>query len=223
MKKILLALSLLVMATISAQVSRNPGDFNKLKIYDRMSAELILADQPKVEISGADAKDVIVSNQNGELKIALPPGKLLQGEEISVKIYYQELKSVDASEGAYISSNTPVSAAKLELTAKEGAEIKLEVASELLKVRSVTGAKIRISGQCSEQEISINTGGVVQARELQTEKTDVSINAGGEAQVNASDFVKARTKAGGDIQIYGNPGTIDQKTVLGGSISQSSN
>ncbi|RYG53380.1 MAG: DUF2807 domain-containing protein, partial [Chitinophagaceae bacterium] len=122
-------------------------------------------------------------------------------------------------EGVFIASNAAVKSAKLELTSKEGAEIKLNVEAELLKIKSVTGGKIRLSGMADEQEISIGTGGSVFAKELQTKKTDVNINAGGEAQVSASTFAKARTKAGGQITIFGKPQTVDRKSVLGGTIT----
>ncbi|MGB8704547.1 MAG: DUF2807 domain-containing protein [Gillisia sp.] len=43
---------------------------------------------------------------------------------------------------------------------------------------------------------------------------------GGYANVNAKEYVKASTKAGGNIYIYGNPETIDQETTFGGTIKK---
>ncbi|RZJ67933.1 MAG: DUF2807 domain-containing protein [Flavobacterium sp.] len=207
-----------IQAAFSQTITKDPGDFNKVKVYDQISAELIPSNENKVEISGKRCKDVIVANQNGELKLAMPPSKLLKGEEIEAKIYYQELKSVDASEGGYISSQQAVNSPRLEVTAKEGAEIKLQLDVEILKVKSVTGAIVRLEGKAGDQEVSIGTGGIVEAKDLITDRTDVSINAGGEADVNASKYVKARTKAGGEITIYGNPENVDKKSILGGTI-----
>ncbi len=220
MKRLFFTVALFASAVGFAQVSKDPGDFNKVKVFDRISAELVPSDVNKVEITGKRSSEVIVVNKNGELKLGMPATKLLQGEEIEAKIYYKEIKSVDASEGAYISSGKAVSAARLEVTAKEGAEIKLELDSEILKVKSVTGATIRLGGRASDSEVSIGTGGIVEAKNLVTERTDVSINAGGEAEVNASKYVKARTKAGGEITIFGKPETTDKKSILGGTITE---
>jgi len=220
MKRLVLFLALGAFQFGLAQVTKDPGDFDKVKVYDRISAELIQSDANKVEITGNRAKDVIVVNKNGELKLGMPATKLLQGEEIEAKIYYKSIKSVDGSEGAFISSAKSVSSPKLEITAKEGAEVKLPVDAEILRVKSVTGATIRLEGRASDSEISIGTGGIVEAQNLDTERTDVSINAGGEAEVKASRYVKARTKAGGDIRIHGKPQTIDKKSILGGSITE---
>ncbi|MGB5419303.1 GIN domain-containing protein [Algibacter sp.] len=48
----------------------------------------------------------------------------------------------------------------------------------------------------------------------------MSINAAGEAYVNASKKVIAKVKAGGDIFIYGNPEQIDESKMLGGRIKK---
>ncbi|RZJ71947.1 head GIN domain-containing protein [Flavobacterium sp.] len=220
MRKLFFTIAVLGSSFGFSQVTKDPGDFTKVKVYDRISAELIPSDANKVEITGNRSKEVIIVNKNGELKLGMPATKLLQGEEIEAKIYYKEIKSVDASEGAFISSGKPLSAARLEVTAKEGAEIKLELDSEILKVKSVTGATVRLEGKASDSEISIGTGGIVEAKNLITERTDVSINAGGEADVNATKYVKARTKAGGEITIFGKPQTTDKKSILGGTITE---
>ena len=84
----------------------------------------------------------------------------------------------------------------------------------------MTGGIINVSGSSKNQDISIYTGGVFNGEELQTEKTEVSINAGGEAYVNASEKVEVRIKAGGDVFIYGNPKVVDKNRVLGGRIKR---
>ena len=66
----------------------------------------------------------------------------------------------------------------------------------------------------------MHTGGVFNGEEFKTEQTEVSINAAGEARVNASEFVEVRVRAGGDVYIYGNPKEIDEKTVLGGRVKR---
>ena len=53
-----------------------------------------------------------------------------------------------------------------------------------------------------------------------SEQTTISLNAGGNAAIFASEFVDAKVRAGGDIYIYGSPKQINQKTVLGGSIKE---
>ena len=66
----------------------------------------------------------------------------------------------------------------------------------------------------------MSTGGVFNAQEFTTEFTEVSISAGGEARVNASEKVDIKIKAGGDVFVYGNPNLIDEKRVFGGRVKR---
>ena len=57
-------------------------------------------------------------------------------------------------------------------------------------------------------------------KNLITKQTTITGNAGGEADVYATDLVDAKVRAGGTILIYGKPKQINQKVVAGGSIEQ---
>ena len=67
----------------------------------------------------------------------------------------------------------------------------------------------------------MNSGGVYQAEKLVTNQTVITVNAGGESDVYATDLVDAKVRAGGDIIIYGKPKQINQKIVAGGTIKES--
>ena len=64
------------------------------------------------------------------------------------------------------------------------------------------------------------TGGFYNGKDLKTEKTEVSINAAGEAHVKASKLVDIKIRAGGDVYVYGNPETIKESKVLGGRVKR---
>ncbi|MFA7444812.1 MAG: head GIN domain-containing protein [Flavobacteriaceae bacterium] len=223
MKKVFILLSLSVTSVFFAQeITKDLGRFNEVKIYDRISAELIPAERNYIEISGKRSSEVEVIQKNEELKVRMPITKLLKGEDISVKIYFtQVLEEIEAFEGSLVTSDHVIKANDLEITAKEGSQINLEIQAEELDVKVVTGAEIMLRGSVAgEMEAEIATGGVLDAKKLKTRRTEVSVSAGGEAEVFATDFVKARTKAGGTIHIYGKPAKIDQQTFAGGTITE---
>src|SRR5690606_20545820 len=223
MKKVFILFSLIVTSTFNAQeVTKDLTRFNEVKVYDRISAELVPSDKNYIEISGKRSAEVEVIQKNDELKVRMPLTKLLKGEEISIRIYFtQPLEEIEAFEGSFITSEKLIKADDLEIIAKEGSQINLEIQVEELDVKVVTGAEIMLKGTViGEMEAEISTGGVLDAKNLKTKRTEVSINAGGEAEVNATDFVKARTKAGGTIHIYGKPAKIDQQTFAGGTITE---
>ena len=75
-----------------------------------------------------------------------------------------------------------------------------------------------MAGRAAVQEISIGTGGRFEGKDLQTEETTVTITTGGNAQVKASETVNAKVRAGGTIEVYGNPKNLNETRVLGGTI-----
>jgi len=195
------------------------GDFDEVKVFDRISVQLIQGNENKIEISGNKKEDVEIVNKNGELKVRMRLGKLLKGDDISATIYFKnEISSVEASEGSYVSSEATFKAIDFLASAKEGAEVKLNLDVKKLKVKAYSGGIVNVKGKATNQDIIINSGGIVKAKDLATSQTSVAVNAGGEADVNASDLVDAKTRAGGNITVYGNPAQVNKKNVIGGNI-----
>ncbi|WP_330444001.1 head GIN domain-containing protein [Flavobacterium sp. C4GT6] len=218
MKKLIVAL-LLFSGSLFAQETRNLGDFSTVKVFDQIHVLMVKSNENKIVISGHDSQDVEVVNKKDEVKIRMKFSKLLQGDDISVTLYYKYVDQVEASEGAYVSSEDTFKAVAFELNAKEGAQIKLNLDVDKLKSKIKSGAIITINGKASNHDVSINSGGILNSKDLNTAQTSVSITAGGEADVFATDFVDAKTTGGGDIDIYGDPKQVNKTNNIGGNIN----
>ena len=223
MKKALFILLFICGLTINAQEERTlqTGNFSEIKVFDGISAKLIKAEENKVVVSGEDISKVDLINRNGRLKIRMDIKEIFEGYRTFVNVYHTDAVTlIDANENAFISSDDTIKQVDLELRSQEGGEIDLTIDVQRLDVKSVTGGKIDTRGTARNQDISINTGGQYEADALLTEQTTVSVSAGGRAYINASEYVKAKVKAGGTIRIYGNPKVIDKQTFLGGTITE---
>lgn len=218
MKKLIIISFLSVTTFVSAQITKNVGDFTKVTAFDKISVQLIASTENKVEIKGNLAGDVEIINANDELKIRMPLGKLLKGDDIVAKVYFKKIEAIEANEGSYVSCETELKSLVFNLIAKEGSQIKVILDTQRLSVKSANGAVIKLSGNAVNMDIVINSGGVLEAKNCTSSQAIVSVNAGGSVDVTASDFVDAKTRAGGSITIYGNPKQVNQKTVLGGNI-----
>ena len=221
MKKIVLVAFLMLSQMNFAQDKTvSLGDFDEVKVFDRISVQLVQGKENKIEITGNKKDDVEIVNKNGELKVRMKLGKLLKGDDISATIYFtKEIHAVEASEGSYVSSEAIFSAIDFLASAKEGSEVKLNLDVKKLKIKAYTGGIINVQGKATNQDIIINSGGIVKAKDLATSQTSVAVNAGGEADVNASDLVDAKTRAGGNITVYGSPKQVNKKNVIGGNIT----
>src|SRR3970282_502053 len=218
MKKVLIVVFALVAQVTFAQVTKNLGDFNTLKVFDKLNVKLIPASENKAVITGNRENEVEFVNINGELKLRMPFPKLLSGDDISVKLYFKNIDGISASEGSYVSSESIFKQTIMDLNAREGAEINLKLEAQKVNVKAVSGGIIELSGEAVNQDVTIMSGGVLESRELNTSTTSIEVSAGGNAEINASALVDAKVKAGGSIYIYGKPRQINKETLLGGKI-----
>ena len=218
--------SLIIVLCVSLSVwSQNPldksvGNFDEIKVYDLIEVNLIKSKETKVVITGDDVEDVEVINKDGKLKIRMKFEKIFNGTKTFVAVHYTNLKTIDGNEGAFISSNEIIVQDYIELKAQEGARLKIGLDVNNIEVRAVSGGIVQTRGKANSQNIEVTTGGIYEGKSFETKTSTVSVKAGGEVEVNASNTVNAKVRAGGDIDIYGNPQTINEDTVLGGRIKR---
>ncbi|WP_430908085.1 head GIN domain-containing protein [Maribacter sp. 2-571] len=193
--------------------------FTEIKAYDQINVTLIQGDKNYAVVSGDDQEKVSLNNKDGLLKVAMETDNFLDGNKTYVTLYHKEdLRLVDANEGATISSEKPLDAVFLTLRSQEGAKINVAVATRNLNAKAVTGGEVEVTGSAKNQEINIRSGGDYNGQDLASEQSEVTVFAGGNAIVKSSKFVDANVTAGGTIEIYGNPETVKEDKTLGGQI-----
>lgn len=222
MKKGTLVIALVIGFVINAQetLEKTIGEFTTVKVYDLINLNMIKSDENKVVITGKNRNDIELLNNNGKLKIRMNIEESYDGNDTVVVLYYTSVDVIDANEGAKVVVEDPLEQFEIDLKTQEGAEITAKLKTTYANFRAVTGGIINVTGSSKNQDISIYTAGIFNGKDFVTEQTEVSINAAGEAYVNASLNVDVRIKAGGDVYIYGNPKRVDESRVLGGRIKR---
>lgn len=219
MKNIVYSLLLMNLLAYS-QTEKNVGDFTKVTSFDQIDVTLIPSSENKVILDGSGSEEVELVNKNGDLKIRLPLTKLLSGDNISATVYYKKIDAVEANEGSRIACESVLKTTSFSIIAKEGSSIKLKLNVSKLNAKIANGSTVTVSGTSKNQDILINSGGIFEGEKLKTQQTTISVNAGGDASIFATELVDAKVRAGGDILVYGNPTNINQKTIAGGSIKE---
>ena len=222
MKKAIIIIAFVISTTVFAQspIVKDVGEFKEFKAFDLINVTMIKSDENKVVIEGANRRNVQVINKNGKLNIRMELEESYDGNDTQVILHYTSVDIIDANEGANIKVKGTMEQFDVKFKAQEGGEITANVKATYTDVRAVTGGVVNLTGQSNNQDVTIYPGGVFNGEEFKTENTEVSINAAGEAKVNASEFVEVRVRAGGEVYIYGNPKEIDEKTVLGGRVKR---
>ncbi len=216
----LIALFLFSACLFGQEISKDVGDYNELKVYDLIEVNLIQSSENKVVIKGDDTQDVVIVNKDGTLKIRMATDKIFQGENTYIEVYFKEISVLDANEGARIIGNHMISQTRIELRAQEGGIINVGLEVDHTKIKAVTGGIVKASGLSKTQDIKLTTGGIFEGRDLKTLETTIGVTAAGEADINASEKVDVKVTAGGDVYIYGNPKTINEKTFAGGRVKK---
>lgn len=219
MKKLVYSL-LFISSLAFAQKEKEVGDFNKVTSFDKIDVTLISSNENKVVVTGNGSDDVEIVNKNGELKIRMRLTKLLSGDNVSATVYFKNIDAVEANEGSRIACESTLDSTTFDIIAKEGSEVKVNIIVSRLTARVANGATISIFGSAKNQDVLVNSGGKYEAEELVTNQTVITSNAGGNADVYATELVEAKVRAGGNITIYGKPKQINQKVIAGGSIEE---
>lgn len=218
MKKVLIIAFVFAIQFANSQVNRNLGDFDQVKVFDKITVKLIAANENKMVITGSRADEVEAINKNGDLKIRMPFPKLLSGDDIVVNLFFKKLESISVSEGSFVSSEADFKQTTLDLNAKSGGEIKLVLDLDKVNVKVYAGGIVSISGKATNQNVTITSGGILNAKNLHTSQTSISVSAGGQSEIYAATLVDAKVKAGGSIFIYGKPKQINKEVFIGGTI-----
>ncbi len=201
-----------------AQIEKKVGDFHKVTAFDQITVELIASEENKVELSGTNSDVVEVVNKNGELKLRMPLTNLLKGNQVKAKVYYTDLDAVEANEGSQISNESILKSVHFDIISKEGSKIDISLDVAKVTVKITSGGIVKTAGTAKNQDVVVSAGAIYEGKELTTEQTSISINAGGEAAIFATELVEANARAGGDIIIYGNPKQVNKKTFARGRI-----
>jgi len=215
---VIIAFSLSLAVTAQGEREINIDNFHTIKAFDLINVQLIKSDINKLEIKGKDADEVTYVFKDGLLKIRMDSDKIFDGNNTYVTVFYTNIRTIDANEGAKIFAKDISGQDALEIRAQEGARVVAGIDLNKVDVRAVTGGIVQLSGKVIKQEVVVNTGGIVENKDLKSENTEVKVQAGGEVEVYASKSIDAKVRVGGDITVYGNPKNVNKKTTFGGDI-----
>lgn len=205
-------------SAFAQEISEQLSDFNEIKIFNGIEVELIPSEENKINITGHSKDKVKFELVENRLELRMSLENIWAEDNTLVKIFYRKLQVIDANENSVVRVKGEIVGTNLVFRAQEGASVFAAIDALKQSSKAVTGGQIHLEGKLREQEIIIHTGGQFYGKNLRSERTEVTINAGGQAEVYADDYCRATARLGGTIRIYGNPDEIDQKTTLGGSI-----
>ena len=222
MRFLITSVLVLFMQLSFGQIKKDVGTFSSIKVFNGISVELISSDKNLVEITGSQKDQVETINKNGTLHIRMALKKSFEGEAITAKVYYKHIDNIQANEGSFVSNASQIEQKLFSIEARHGSNVKLNLNVDKLNIRAVTGGTVILNGAARTMSANLGTGGILKAKELVAENADVKVSTGGQSDVNVTDLLEVTIKAGGDVNVYGNPQTIEEKITLGGTVNNRS-
>lgn len=222
MKNLALVLMLLFSAFSYAQeTTHDLGNFRQIKVYNGLKVSLEKGNKNRAVVTGESREEVKFQINKGILKIKLSLDNIWDDENNTrIKLYYRDLEKVDALQNSTVKLEDKIKQDSFGVEVQEGSEIYGEVNVDYFTAKCLTGGEIEVEGKADQQEVTIRAGGQYYAKNLRSENIEISISAGGVADIYATAEVKAKVRAGGTVNVYGNPELIDKNTLLGGEVNR---
>lgn len=195
--------------------------FDEISVSGNVNVYLESGNEESVEISEKDHK-ITVEVSNGVLKIKRKnPLKIkeYQGEPVDIKVTYRKLRRVRGAAGSTISNSEAITGDQLKLDFHSGAQGRILVDVDDLDLTVSEGAQLKVKGKTISQTANVSTGAVLSAHRLDSDRTYVKANTGGNANVVANELLEAKASTGGNIDYEGNPEKVKIKDTLGGNVS----
>jgi hypothetical protein len=135
----------------------------------------------------------------------------------SARVYvtYRELDSIALS-GAVKLSGSGIATPQLHVVAAGGSSVRLDgLKTRLLRVRGAGALKAALSGEATEQDISISGAGEYLADDLVSERASVSVSGVGRVRVRVEKELNASISGAGSIEYYGDPKVRERVSGVG--------
>lgn len=181
------------------------GGFHGVEANGQFTVFVEQGEAPGVRLEGAadELEEIVVEVRRGVLRLRQRGRGILRSRrQLDVVAYV----SADALRSLEFGVGTDVS-------------VTIERASSDITIEVDTGAQANISGACMNAVVNVDTGGDLNARALECARLDIDGSTGGNADLYASQSVRAEVSTGANIDIYGNPSQRDVRASLGGDVS----
>jgi hypothetical protein len=210
-------------APTAALAEHDPGPFRRIEVAG--TADVTLLAGPREHVSAetpARGLSIDLKVRGDTLDIVVHDRRrwwtsLGGGGARSARVYvtYRELDSIVLS-GAVKLSGSGIATPQLQLVAAGGSSVRLDgLKTRLLRVSGAGALKAALSGEATEQDISISGAGEYIAHELVSERASVSVSGVGRVRVRVEKELSASISGAGSIEYYGDPKVRERVSGVG--------
>ncbi|WP_185154412.1 head GIN domain-containing protein [Fulvivirga sp. M361] len=185
------------------------GEFTALETEGNFDITLQRGETPYVTIATDEnlLTYIVVEKVGSAVRISTNKN-LISDKGVKVTLYYNDLKSIDVSGAARISSGELIKGDYLRVNMAGAGAVDLEVDLKLLAVDISGAGAVKLRGHVIEQEIDMNGAGGLEADELISDDCTISISGVGGASIQVREKLEASVSGIGGITYKGNPSDV---------------
>ncbi|BAO74341.1 hypothetical protein WPG_0111 [Winogradskyella sp. PG-2] len=160
---------------------------------------------------------IITEVENGELRIYTNEN-IRRAASKKIMLNISDISAIKATSGGSVYDTKGLVLNELELNSTSGANIRLDVKTEVLNCRSTSGSNIILNGTTKELTAQATSGSNIRASKLKAESSKVKATSGANISINTNKALTARATSGGSVRYSGNPENINKSDSSSGSI-----
>lgn len=201
------------------------GPFRRIEVAGAGEVTLRQGDQEHISVeTPARGLDIEVYAQDDTLEIVVHDrrrwwtslfGRGAGARTARITVTYRQLEAITLA-GAVRLNGSGVTAPELRVSASGGSAVRLDdLKTRLLRVSGSGALKATLSGEATEQDVSISGAGEYAADRLVSERASVSVSGVGRVVVNVQKRLSASISGAGSIEYYGNPEVKERVSGVG--------
>lgn len=202
-------------------INNGVEEFNELQVAGDFNIRLVKADTPGISITTDENLHAFINMDQNSSGLNITSEKnLVSDHGVNITIGYQKLSRIKLGGASVLQHRGTLTGKELSLEMTGAGAAKLQVDVKQIKMNISGAGSVEISGKAQQQAVKMNGAGGLDAGNLATEYTKISISGVGGAYVNATNKLDASVNGVGGIKYSGNPKEIKRDVSGLGSIKE---
>ncbi|WP_264524129.1 head GIN domain-containing protein [Flavobacterium sp. N502536] len=205
--------------------TRTTSDYNAIKVSGFFDVDLVAGKEGKIIVKGEQnlLASIKVEVEDNVLKVYTEKGVNLSpslGKKIEVTVPFETISALTLSGSGDVQSKDPIKSDKFLAKLSGSGNFNLAVNSTDLELNLSGSGDVSLKGNTANFVTKLSGSGDIDAANLKSKNTDVTISGSGDIRVNCTESLTGRVSGSGDIKYTGNPEKRDVKVSGSGSISK---
>jgi Putative auto-transporter adhesin, head GIN domain len=198
---------------------RKTESFTGIKVSSGIDVYLKQGNNESVSVEADEnLHEYILTEVRGGVLNVYSEYNIRDAERKRVYVTMKEVNSVRTTSAGDVFGETPIHTDRLELSASSAGDIKLEVNAKEINIDISSSGDMTLSGETDMLKADLSSAGDLNAYELKTRETDVSVSSAGDADVYATEKITARASSAGDVNYKGDPKYVDAHASSAGGV-----